>query len=101
MVKLRKLVRICDDCDEEKVAHYRCDVCGKDLCDNCFDKDDPLEAFLNPSGWGKRHIFKMVVCCECENILFRKQKVFDADFKKKMKKQFLENFQSKITAHKL
>jgi hypothetical protein len=32
---IEKIVNVCDFCDEDKVAEYKCYFCGKDLCSYC------------------------------------------------------------------
>ena len=68
-------VILCDEC-KQRVARLKCDLCGKDICDNhlCNHPREMDMSFPLVKSEGGKSIFEFIFCATCDIKLYDKIK---------------------------
>jgi len=99
MVRMNKLVNVCDECDDERIAHSKCKFCGKDLCEDCgIDEEDNKLVFRSTNFDA---VFEKFLLCSVCSEKVNNPIFFNKGIKKEIKDKLIEYVRMKLTAHKL
>lgn len=92
-------ITICDDC-KERIAEYKCKLCGKDLCKGCLKKVVLEVRGKYYDGSGDLGYKVIPYCVECRSKLEEKspsnENLLEDEFMKKLSDEVVEHIRKKL-----